>query len=191
MSYPISFDPRANQRPMEVFTSEVINAHLDRALERLMKDDYKLFEYDVNERTICGRLAFHLQFEFPDFHVDCEYNRREEAPKAVKKSDDQEIFELVRLARATRRSSKRRKPFESTDTITVFPDIVVHERGEQERNLLVIEAKKTTSTITDKLDRRKLFVYRKVFGYRFAKILCFGTRSKKSSITKNEFIELD
>ena len=37
-------------------------------------------------------------------------------------------------------------------TSKVFPDIIVHERGTNVRNLLVVEVKKSTNAITDDRD---------------------------------------
>ena len=61
------------------------------------------------------KMAEYLQCQFPDLNVDCEYNRRGDHGQ-VKKTF----------------SSNRR----------VFPDIVIHKRGTNEENLVVIEAKK-------------------------------------------------
>lgn len=66
--------------------------------------------------------------EFPDFDVDCEYNRDGVAPKKIGHlglyPDD-----------------------DDTEAETVFPDIIVHRRG-TEQNYLVIEAKKSTRSPT-------------------------------------------
>lgn len=45
------------------------------ALGVLQKNDSFLLENEVNERTIAHKFAEYLQKQFPDWNVDCEYNR--------------------------------------------------------------------------------------------------------------------
>ncbi|WP_024873545.1 hypothetical protein [Tolumonas lignilytica] len=125
-----------------------IREKLIRALDVLVQNDVFLLSNNVNERSISHRLAVYLENEFPNWHVDCEYNRAIENPKRLN------IEEI---------------DSESTDTNgkTVFPDIIVHRRGEQ-NNLLVVEMKKTTSNIPDDFDYLKLQAFKAQLGYRFA-----------------------
>jgi hypothetical protein len=99
------------------------------ALNALLLEDSYLLEVDANERSITFRLAFHLQGFMPDWKVDCEYNRLGSAPKEL----DVGFLSV---------------PPDDTDAITVFPDIVVHQRGPAGVNYLIIECKKTTSRKT-------------------------------------------
>lgn len=46
-----------------------------RAYKTLLAQDAHLLIVDANERSLTHRLAMYLQAEFPDYHVDCEYNR--------------------------------------------------------------------------------------------------------------------
>lgn len=41
----------------------------------LFKNDLFLLKNDASERSITHKLAEYLQKEFPEWHVDCEYNR--------------------------------------------------------------------------------------------------------------------
>src|SRR5438445_13522965 len=99
---------------------------LERAIQKLTEHDLELLARDVNERSITHRLARYLQQEFPDMHVDCEYNRYDIEAKWL------DFYPLD--ARA-----------DDTEARTVFPDIIVHKRGPEGPNLLVIEAKKSTN----------------------------------------------
>ena len=45
------------------------------AICALYRHDRELLDVDANERSITHKLAEHLQREFPEWHVDCEYNR--------------------------------------------------------------------------------------------------------------------
>jgi hypothetical protein len=46
-----------------------------KALQQLFDKDAELLIRDIHERTITGRLADHLRPHFPEWNVDCEYNR--------------------------------------------------------------------------------------------------------------------
>ena len=81
-----------------------------------IKDRY-LLDNDVHEVTISHKLAEYLQYQFPDMNVDCEYNRQ------VPPDNGDNI--------------KRR----SDTGDRVRPDIIVHKRGSNENNCLVIEIK--------------------------------------------------
>lgn len=112
------------------------------ALEVLLKKDEYLLSKDANERSITHRLGMYLQDEFATqgLDVDCEYNRTGIDPKRI-------------------RSSKTCT--NNTDGNTVFPDIIVHVRGEINRNHLVIEVKKSTSQVKDEIDLAKLKAYKR------------------------------
>ncbi|WP_206202345.1 hypothetical protein [Thermomonas aquatica] len=86
------------------------------------------------------RFAMYLQQELPNYHVDCEYNRTGINPKRL---------DPVYL------------PTEADDTEgkTVFPDVIAHIRG-TDRNHLVVEFKKSSSTVNREIDFRKLRGYK-------------------------------
>lgn len=113
------------------------------AFAALIQNDHELLTYDVNERTICHHLATHLQEVFPEHHVDVEYNRHGMDPKRVELDPEH---------------GRER----------VFPDVVVHRRGTDESNLLVMEVKKSTNPQPRSHDRRKLKCCVEEFGYDFA-----------------------
>lgn len=127
---------------------ELVESALNSALDQLLRSDGAILTMDVNERSISHRLAFYLEPFFPEWNVDCEYNRNHDNPK---------------------RLNIRRRQIESDDTqaTTVFPDIIVHRRGTDE-NFVVIEMKKTTSRETDDYDLGKLEAFKGQLGYQFA-----------------------
>lgn len=122
----------------ELHTRENIEKKLRHALATLQQQDAYLLSADVNERSITHRLAMYLQAEFPDWHVDAEYNR------------DHDKIKSVHLAPESNFSN-------DTEASTVFPDIIVHRRDTDE-NFLVIEVKKTGKVGTGK-DKQKLEAY--------------------------------
>jgi hypothetical protein len=60
-----------------------IKARIISALVDLYRYDYELFDSQANERSITHKLAEYLQRNFPSWHVDCEYNRRENQTKKI------------------------------------------------------------------------------------------------------------
>ncbi len=125
-----------------------VRAALSAALEDFDARDRYLLENDLNERTISHRLAIYLQKRFPDWEVDCEYNRNRDITKSL---------DLPRDGIS----------WEDTDAKTVSPDIIVHKRGPGP-NLLVIEMKKVG--LRGDFDYQKLTAYKAQIGYRYA---CF------------------
>lgn len=118
------------------------------ALEFLLERDKYLLEVDANERTIAARLALYLQIELSNWHVDCEYNRDGIEPKRLGHLDLEPNSE-------------------DTEARTVFPDIVVHERGTS-NNYLVLELKKSSNTVPRAIDFSKLRGYRRQLNYQYA-----------------------
>ena len=139
------------------------------AIQRLSERDYELLVRDVNERSITHRLGMYLQEEFPEMDVDCEYNRSDFDPKVL------ECY-------------PKQTHTDNTDATTVFPDIIVHKRGPQGPNLLVIEAKKATNK--DDRDKDKLKAYKNdaLLNYEHAVFLVFRTGETNPGVEKPEFI---
>jgi hypothetical protein len=119
-----------------------------KSLERVKCNDTDLLRFDVNERSITHRLAVYLGEEISgDWDVDVEYNREGE----------NEVSKSVSMGNFRSEISDDIDP-EDLDAKTVYPDIIVHTRGEQHENLLVIEAKK--SGRSGEYDREKINAYK-------------------------------
>lgn len=119
-----------------------------RALSELLVRDRDLLQIDANERSITFRFAMYLQRGFPEWVVDCEYNRDGTEPKRL---------EYLALDPDS----------EDEEAKTVFPDVIVHRRGTRS-NLLVLEFKKSTSKVDRRIDFLKLRGYKEQLGYEFA-----------------------
>lgn len=122
---------------------------VERAIATLYAEEARILEFDVGERTICASLAAILKRSFPDHSVHVEYNRHGVHPKDIEYPDSD--GELV----------QRR----------VFPDIIVHQPGHDEANLLVVEVKKTTNPESDDFDMLKLGHIKQKMGYLHAVFL--------------------
>ncbi len=60
---------------LEYIADEEIKGKVKVCIRQLLKNDHHLLEVGANERSISHKLAEYLQQQFPDWNVDCEYNR--------------------------------------------------------------------------------------------------------------------
>jgi hypothetical protein len=123
-----------------------------------------LLEKDLGERTLTHRLAVALERQFPEWNVDCDYNRLGERtwrlPKASIVSTDDELGK------------------------SIYPDVVVHQRSIPE-NLLAIEVRKASNHQPPEHDRHKLRGLTDPhlwFAYRIGVLLTLG----KDQVTLSE-----
>lgn len=128
------------------------------ALTELLATDQDLLGIDANERAITFRFAMYLQRRFPDWTVDCEYNRDGTDPKRL---GHLELY----------------PDSEDDEAKTVFPDVIVHRRGTRQ-NHLVLEFKKSTSRVDRMIDLRKLLGYKRQLGYEHALFVEVGTEGQ-------------
>ncbi len=162
--------PRLVVQPNEkavVFVKREVNRKLRVALDKLVKKDCFLLTNDVNERSISHKLAEHLSVEFKKWDVDCEYNRDGHLPKRL-----QGI------------GQEAPAPMDDTEGKTVYPDIIVHKRGNPNKkpylnNLLVVEVKKASNPDGIDFDRQKLQAFKKELGYRYAASIIFRNTGVK------------
>ncbi len=57
---------------------------VNNSIQCFLDEDRYLLENNINERSITHKLAEHLQTEFRDYHVDCEYNKNKSSPDGEK-----------------------------------------------------------------------------------------------------------
>ncbi len=105
------------------YTINELTSKFSESLNLTLKNDIYLMEINANERSISCKLAGYLQKEFPEWDVDCEYNRDKDQVKLRSNNSDGFI-----------------------------PDIIVHIRGKPD-NLLVIEVKKSNGDYNDEEKR--------------------------------------
>jgi hypothetical protein len=140
-----------------------------KVITKFLKLEPFILKENLNERTISHKLAEYLEMVFPNYDVDCEYNKMpdEDAKEYVNKTLNLEV-----------------EGIESDDdkAVTVYPDIVVHKRGNNENNYLVIEVKKKEYAETKRrgkeetyktFDFRKLKAYTKQLNYTYGIYLEF------------------
>jgi len=135
-----------------------VRRRLDAAVARLVHDDGYLLANNLGERCIAARLAMYLQGTFPEYAVDAEYNRDGDTPKRLDLHSDCANY--------------RNEHGESL----VVPDVIVHRRGPEGPNILVLEVKKTSNPAPRDCDRARIHAFRAQYGYEFAALIECETR---------------
>ncbi len=137
----------------------IIERRIMHAIDSLRMNDFHLIKYDCNERAIAHRLAIYIEQIFNgEYSVDCEYNR-----------DGVELKRLYEMFG------------ETTNGLQVYPDIIVHKRGTNSKNILVLELKKRNHvTIQNKqFDQQKLKLFTSTehggLGYHYGAYIEFTT----------------
>jgi len=115
-----------------------VKAKLETAINSLLEDDFYLIQNNISERAITHKLAEHLQRTFPEYKVDCEYNKYEKIDKFIGIDRENLSKRLIK---------KYHEKLESLEldgllSISTYPDIIVHIRGCNKHNLLIVEVKK-------------------------------------------------
>ena len=128
---------------------EKIEELLKKACEKLKAEDSYLLKNDLSERSIVFRFALYLSDEFKalKYNVDCEYNRLPVSKQGKFILSLANKLENLNQLSETERKKLFENPMSDNPLISkkVFPDIIVHERGNNERNLLIIECKKSSN----------------------------------------------
>lgn len=147
---------------------EIIARGVVAAVRSLLISDLHLLQVNASERSISHRLALHLATQFEGMDVDCEYNR-----------NGHEIKRLQLPQSCAPTSEDEGNP--------VYPDIVVHRRSSDE-NILVIEIKKSTSSVSDKCDLDKLSAFREELGYKTALFLRFKCNAENPTVSHFQWV---
>jgi len=125
----------------------------------LLKNDAWLLENNVHERTITHKLGEYLQTQFPEWYVDCEYNR-----------DGTESKKLETI----------RECDEARKTELVVPDIIIHQRvkeSEKINNYVIIEVKTDDKKPDCDIKKLELFTSDPKFNYKFGLFIKFKQAS--------------
>lgn len=115
--------------------------NLIHALKDLYENDEDLINQKGQERAISSALAQHMRMYFEDsYSIDCEYNKH--------------LNEQKLITHYAKRSER--------------PDIIVHMRGTDAKNLLAIEIKQNENSKTDKDKLSALSLVNGQYRYKFA-----------------------
>jgi hypothetical protein len=132
---------------MELITNKELKDILEKALSKLYENDSFLLENNCHERSITHKLAEYLQQYLPNYHVDCEYNFDIDNDNKRKKWISNIVIEKIILEIENTKIKLNSENPNLSDEIeklekSFYPDIIVHMRGSNDFNRLVIEAKK-------------------------------------------------
>lgn len=174
------------------YSNEEVKKNLELALKELYKNEEYLLRESAHERSLTYKLGSYLESLFPDYDVDCEYNLDFESPNhrknwispkvrrelknlliKIKEDVDPEYYDLEKEVQKVSRN--------------FYPDIIVHKRGDNSHNLLVIEAKINKQ---DEFDKAKLIALTKktqsvkgeqIYKYQLGAHIIFASGSKYSA----------
>ena len=141
--------------------TDKVKDYLAQATARVEEEDRHLLMIDVSERCIAARLAMYLREYFADYDVDVEYNRHG--------TDKKKLYDLVdKYDRSRARDDEGQR---------VLPDVIVHRRGNDDSNLLIIEMKKSAAN-QDDMERaqRRIRAFRDELGYKFGALVVCETK---------------
>lgn len=167
-----------------------IRTALRHAQNSIWKHDHELLLNDASERSICGRLAFYLIECFSRFDIDLEYNRNRADERYMKRIYDTEVARLILETRNAQNIDRRLERIDEEGLI-VWPDIIVHIR-DAPFNLLVLEAKKSSSRVPEDVDQKKLGALKEGLGYRFAAFVKFpvGALAERGDVNDADWFQL-
>ena len=122
-------------------------------LDEFLTEQAQLLRNDASEQAISHQLAMKLAPNFPNWDIDCEYNRRMDVVKRL-------IYAVSPTGEVCERN--------------VVPDIIIHRRMTND-NLLAIEIKKSTNQELSFKDLAKLAAFREQLGYQHSLFIRFNT----------------
>ena len=143
-----------------------IREKAETVISRFLDEESQLLINNSSEQAITHRLAVLLESEFPEWDVDCEYNR------------DQNTVKRLMYAISPNLAVEERN---------VVPDVIVHKRMTS-NNLLVIEVKKSTNPEPDERDIAKLNAFKEQLGYQEALFVRFLADSQTPVAQRVEWI---
>ena len=154
-----------------------ISVAFEKALADFLRDDLCLLLNNVKEETICATLARHMGKYYSFWDVDCEYDKIGDQghPKLIDRSRD--LFLVQKEQGIIPPFIRSWQELQSSkNAVKVYPDIVVHHRGDPLGNLLDVEVKKSTNTeLLLGWDEFKIRFFMEVLGYQSGLFLVFNT----------------
>ncbi len=141
-----------------------VRGGLEQALKRLRDADQHLLENNSNERSIASKLAGYLDKYFSkyEYNVDFDYNRQGDAGAAKR----------LKLPEEWRGPTDR-----------VMPDVIVHHRGCNSQNLLVIEMKKSPNQESRERDGQRIKAFCEQLDYNYGALVECETKTKPPTIS--------
>jgi hypothetical protein len=141
------------------YSKEKISEIVVNSISLLKEKQPMLFlkEDDIAERAVSAALHTFFIPHFPDYDVNCEYNRM---------TDENGIQISKRI---------HRNPY-NENTSRVFPDIIVHQQKNGDNNLLVVEIKMEWKNAEKDDDYKKLIGYTTDLRYEYGLYIELGEK---------------
>lgn len=156
------------KRTMDISEPEInfdnLKAMFWEANRAFLENHASLLKRELSERCLCGALMYELnkQLEKKDlknYHADIEFNR------VIKKATNK----------------VKQLPDEKGTPKHIFPDIIVHNRSEE--NLLALEMKKSTARgYAKEIDKNRLSLLTSLYPYKYKLGIYYEINHKKSQI---------
>lgn len=127
-----------------------------RAVTLFILNDLGLLTSSAHEQAISHRIGVYLEgiYASQKLNIDCEYNKHLGKPKEIDLDDiDPAMFGACKCASCKKILAGN---FHTISEKSFRPDIVVHSRGNNERNLIAIEVKKHKECPFDEAKLRAL-----------------------------------
>jgi len=131
-------------------------------------DLFKIGTSGVHEQAISHRLAVMLEGVFPNYHIDCEYNKHSDAVKKCQK-----------IKTVCCKCTQCNKENKGGNDIIIKPDIIIHKRNTNKDNLICFEIKKSEDC---NYDIEKLKCLTTEYGYNLGVFINFKNDILKADI---------
>lgn len=156
------------------FTIQELKDKVKRAIRCFMRKDSPLIEREAHEQAISHRVAYYLEHLFykrEKLNVDCEYNKHIDACKR----SDIELTEFPKKEYENCGCDKCNE-WQKDKTLPgkqIRPDVLVHSRGNDGRNLIAMEIKKDKMCPYDKAKLQALTKNEGSYKYQLGVFLYF------------------
>jgi hypothetical protein len=151
----------------KIYSVQELQEKVDNAVRDFMKYDSDLLKSEAHEQAISHRIAVYLEKSFGEsekLNVDCEYNKHLKSPKRINLDLDDLMKQKEQAKRCWCSMCQvicHGLNLEKFDDKLFRPDIVVHSRGNDNRNLIAIEIKADEMCPFDVAKLRALTVLKK------------------------------
>ena len=141
-----------------------IKEKLMKAIHKLYEDDKYLIQKKAHERSITHMLAIHLKSHFSNHDIDCEYDLD------IENNTGKKQITMLKNKLKEFKSGIYKQTLNNLNEfgdiivpVNFYPDIIIHRRGSNDLNTLIVELKKSTNTNEKSIefDRLKLKAYTK------------------------------
>ena len=154
-----------------------IKQGFEQALSDFIATDGDLLRFNADERAISHKLAEHIGRYFREWNIDCEYNRigTDQQKKLIHYS--RERFIQAKQAGVIPNFITSFDELQHSEyAVPVYPDIIVHRRGDPTTSLLVVEVKKANNPdVMLGWDQWKIEFFRAILNYRAGVFISFNT----------------